>query len=125
MELLSKKMARFIVENSHYFQGTGIYVSEFLNENARKQRKSMREEMLKARKNGQYAVIKENKLYINGKRLPIREETTIGRTLHRNNAKTNEQMINHEDTLTASQQYQPNNNEYNKNDTFRSYRTTI
>lgn len=68
IELLSKKMTKYIIENSQYFQGTKLSISGFLDENARKARKIMRDEMFKARAKGLHAVIKNNELYIEGKR---------------------------------------------------------
>lgn len=125
VELLSKKMTRYIVENSRYFQGTNIHVSEFLNENARMERKLMREEMLKARRNGQYAVIRNNKLIIDGKRILTNETTTRETDMtYRKNNTYNEQDSNIEKTPTK-QYNKLNNNEFNKNNTFRNHRTTF
>lgn len=67
IELLSKRMTRYIVTNNQWFQGTGLGVSEFLDTNSRKQRAQMREELFKARQNGHHAVIKNKVLYIDGK----------------------------------------------------------
>lgn len=67
IELLSKSMTKYILNNSQCFKGTGLFVSEFLDATARKERAQLREELLKARKNGLYAVIRNNKLYIDGK----------------------------------------------------------
>lgn len=67
IELLSKKMAKYITENSQYFHGTKLSISDFLDENARKERKIMRDEMFKARTKGLHAVIRNNTLYIEGK----------------------------------------------------------
>ncbi|CAH1646846.1 unnamed protein product [Spodoptera littoralis] len=66
VELMSKRTTKYICENSRYFQGTGITVSEFLDEDARKQRKQLRDRMLIARNKGQHAIIRNNKLYIEG-----------------------------------------------------------
>lgn len=66
IELMSKRTTKYICENSRYFQGTGLSVSEFLDEDARNQRKNLRDRMLIARNKGQHAVIRNNKLYIEG-----------------------------------------------------------
>ncbi|KAJ8732552.1 hypothetical protein PYW07_015151 [Mythimna separata] len=126
MELLSKKMARYIIENSYNFQGTNIYMSEFLNENARKDRKVMREEMLKARKNGQYAVIRNNNLFVDGKRISIREEATRV-TTYRGSVKPNDQRTN-DAKAPATLHHKLDNNDYSNtknNYTFRNQRTTF
>lgn len=126
VELLSKKMTRYIVENSHYFQGTNIHVSEFLNENARKERKLLREEMLRARRNGQYAVIRNNKLFIDGKRILTNEKMSreTETTYRKSNIISNEQVNNEEKTLNTKYN-KPNNNEFIKNHNFRNHRTTF
>lgn len=66
IELLSKRMTRYIISNSHCFQGSGLGISEFLDAKTRKERAHMREELFKARQNGHYAIIRNNQLYING-----------------------------------------------------------
>lgn len=67
LELLSKKMVKYIIRNSHNCHGTRISISEYLDKTAQRERKAMREKMLMARKNGQHAVIHNNQLYIEGK----------------------------------------------------------
>lgn len=66
IELLSKSVTKTLLQNSHYFQGTGLAISGFLNEECLKIRKSMIAILIKARRNGQRANIIDNKLYING-----------------------------------------------------------
>lgn len=66
IELISKRMVKYILNNGHYFQETRISISEYLDENARKERQYLREEMMKARNKGLFAVIRNNKLYIEG-----------------------------------------------------------
>lgn len=68
IELLSKRMTRYIVSSSQCFQGTGLGVSEFLDAKSRKDRAQMREELIKAGQNGHHAIIRNNQLYIDGKR---------------------------------------------------------
>lgn len=67
VELISKKMVKYIIDNNHYLEGTQLSVAEYLGEKARKERKLLREKMLKARENGLHAVIRNNILYIKGK----------------------------------------------------------
>lgn len=66
IELLSKNVTKTVLQNSHYFQGTGLAISEFLNEESLRTRKSMIELLIKARRDGYRANIINNKLYING-----------------------------------------------------------
>ncbi|PZC84322.1 hypothetical protein B5X24_HaOG205517 [Helicoverpa armigera] len=119
IELLSKRMSKFITENSNYFQGTGIFITEFLNETARKHRNLLREEMMKARKNGQYAIIRNNRLFIDGKEVTLKddEEPYLTSTLINKQEKENKQ--------TTNKNYKSDNNEAPLNNTFRNYRTTI
>lgn len=70
IELISKRMAKYVIENKQCLQGTRLYISEFLDENSRSQRK----EMLKARKKGLYAIIRNNQLFIEGKRIEIQKQ---------------------------------------------------
>lgn len=67
IELISKRMTKYLLENNSYFQGTTLNISGFLDEQARKERRSMREKMLTARKQGLHAVIRNNQLFIEGK----------------------------------------------------------
>lgn len=67
MELISKKMVKYITRNSHYCHGTRISISEYLNKTAQRDRKILREQMFTARRSGYHAVIRDNKLYIDGK----------------------------------------------------------
>ncbi|CAB3254128.1 unnamed protein product [Arctia plantaginis] len=73
IELISKRMAKHIKDNNHYFQGT---ISEFHDENAQKERLQMRDEMLNARRKGMHAVIRNNQLIIEGKRINITNEAS-------------------------------------------------
>lgn len=97
IELLSKRMTKYIVENSRCFQATRLTVSEYLDKNAREQRKNMRQEMLNAREKGKHAIIRDNKLFIDGKKIYI----NTAQTQH------NETDTNVE---TADQQNNINNN---------------
>ncbi|KAL4718850.1 hypothetical protein ACJJTC_001816 [Scirpophaga incertulas] len=75
IELLSKRMTKYIVNNSQCFQGTGLFISEFLEINERRERALLREELYKARKKGLHAIIRNNKLYINGKIVQVTENS--------------------------------------------------
>lgn len=79
LELISKRMVKYLLENYHYFQGTGIAIAPMLTEKKRTERKLLREEMLAARKEGLHAVIRENQLYIQGQRVNFKN-TTVSKT---------------------------------------------
>lgn len=55
-------MTKHLLENKRYLYGSKLAISEFLDETARTERQTMREKMLNARKQGFYAVIRDNKL---------------------------------------------------------------
>lgn len=72
VELLSKRMANYITNNSQCFQGTRFAISTFLNDKERKERQFLREEMIKARKKGMHAIIRNNQLIVDGKRVNMK-----------------------------------------------------
>ncbi|KAL0894534.1 hypothetical protein ABMA27_013111 [Loxostege sticticalis] len=73
VELISKRMVKYLIENSGYLYKTGLSISEFLDRSSRLERKALREKMLLARKNGLHAVLRNNQLYIEGKITNINE----------------------------------------------------
>lgn len=75
IELISKRMTKYLVNNNYYFNKTGLLVTEFLDRAARMERKKIWEQMLMARKKGLYAVIRNNKLYVDGK--PYTHESKV------------------------------------------------
>ncbi|KAL0859172.1 hypothetical protein ABMA27_010996 [Loxostege sticticalis] len=73
VELISKRMVKYLIDNSGYLYKTGLSISEFLDRSSRLERKALREKMLLARKNGLHAVLRNNQLYIEGKITNINE----------------------------------------------------
>lgn len=67
IELLSKRVTKFILENKYLFKNTGLAISEFLNPEALKKRKQLTDKLRIARKEGHHAVIKNNILLVDGK----------------------------------------------------------
>lgn len=114
IELISKRMATYIKNHSHYFQGTRLSVSEFLDENSRRERHQMREEMIQARKKGLYAVIRNNQLYVEGKVTNFRDEK-----------QKKQPTYSTHDNFKTSQRDPTNRNEDNENNSFRKHRPTI
>lgn len=76
VELISKRMVKYLLDNSHHFQGTGIAISPLLDEKKRNERRLLREEMIKARKTGLHATIRDNQLYIQGKQIQLNNNNT-------------------------------------------------
>lgn len=108
IELISKRMTKYLVQHNRYFRGTGLHVSEFLDEEALKERHIMRGKMLTARKEGHYAIIKNNQLYIEGEQI----NCNINSEIHTNNNNISEDPMFHD-----------NKNERSK--TFRTNRSTF
>lgn len=73
IELISKKMTSYILKNSINFKNTGLHVQKYLNENGRRERTQMQEILRNARKNGKHAIIRNNKLIIDGKEIKVHE----------------------------------------------------
>lgn len=53
-------MVKYIIKHSHYCHGTTISISGYLDRIAQRERKILREPMLIARRNGNYAAIRNN-----------------------------------------------------------------
>lgn len=67
IELLSKKMIKHILMNGRCFKNTRLFISEYLGKDELIHRKNLQEQLRKARQNGHHAVIKHNKLIVDGK----------------------------------------------------------
>lgn len=74
LTLISKQWTKYLVQNSHYFNSTGLGISEYLDDTAREKRREMIKILIEARKNGHQANIKNNKLIINGTQYKKEEE---------------------------------------------------
>jgi hypothetical protein len=67
IELLSNRLKNYILENAYCFKSTRYAVSDVLSREDLEQRRQLRELLINARRTGKYAVIRQNKLFINGK----------------------------------------------------------
>lgn len=67
IELISKRMTKYILQNTRYFRNTGFAVTEFLTGDALQERLMLRERYLDARKMGKRASLRGSKLFIDGK----------------------------------------------------------
>ncbi|CAB3255402.1 unnamed protein product [Arctia plantaginis] len=114
IELLSKRIAKFITANRQCLQGTRIYISEFLDDIALKKRHLLRAEMIKARNRGQNAIIKNNQLLIEGNKVTIEDEENNTHNNYQTTeitespSKSGTLEISHD--ITLSQQVQQRNN---------------
>lgn len=69
IELLSKKMTKYIISQSRLFSRSGIAIAEFLDNDAIKKRNEneLRKILQEAWKEGKHAVFRNNRLIINGR----------------------------------------------------------
>lgn len=66
IELLSKRLTTFLLENKYSFKNSGLSISEFLTPESLKHRNQLRQNLRRARKEGHYAIIRNNTLFIDG-----------------------------------------------------------
>lgn len=88
LELLSKQMTKFILQNKRYFRNTGITISEFLDVKATQTRRKLREILDVERKKGKHAIIRNNILYIEGKEYIMPRQTEHLHKRQRDNNET-------------------------------------
>ncbi|XP_063547120.1 uncharacterized protein LOC134754716 [Cydia strobilella] len=67
IELISSRMAKYILDNRYCFKNSGISVSVHLDQKEQEVRKQLRKIMLKARESGKFSIIRNNKLFIDGR----------------------------------------------------------
>lgn len=67
IELISKRMSQYILDNCRSFQGTGLAISRYLDTEGINKRRELIVLLQEARKQGKNAVIRNNTLLINGK----------------------------------------------------------
>lgn len=67
IELISRRMTEYIIQNSNNFRNSGLYVSTVLSKAELEEKRALKTKLQEARRNGYYATIRQNKLYINGK----------------------------------------------------------
>lgn len=66
IELISSRMKKYVLDNARCFNNTGYAVSDILDKTALENRRHLRETLISARNNGKFAVIRNNRLFING-----------------------------------------------------------
>jgi hypothetical protein len=67
IELISKKMKKYILENSDCFKNTGLNITEYYDTITLQKRRELKQALHTARQNGQHAIIRNSKLIINGR----------------------------------------------------------
>jgi hypothetical protein len=84
IKLISKIMKKWILNNSLYFRVTGFSVAEFLSPQAQQEKRKLNRILSLARQQGHHAIIRNNKLIIDGKEitdLPSNEKSATS-TMH-------------------------------------------
>lgn len=67
IEIMNKRMTKYIIENARTFHNSGLTIAPFMDSKTLKQRNELRENLRIARENGDHAIIRNQRLYINGK----------------------------------------------------------
>ncbi|KAI5646532.1 hypothetical protein NE865_01465 [Phthorimaea operculella] len=110
VEILSKCMTKYLLENREYFKNTGLAISEYLNEQSIRERKKLLEILKMERKNGNHAIIRDNILYINGKKFvqkpekEDRHEESINKNLDNTIEKLSDQENEEESSFRTKSQ---------------------
>lgn len=111
IELISKRMTEYILSNLIWFKNTGIYISKFLTKEQQQERQTLMKLLKTARENKQYAVIRDNKLYIDGQ---LYTDTQVNKNMN----VTCSDRTKHSHTGTANrginQQHQQTSNKSSK-----------
>lgn len=88
IELTNKRMAKYILRNNKCLRNTGLAVDTFVEGQELKERTILKQNLRDARRNGNHAIIKNNKLFVNGKEMSLegkieqsQQNTTIGKEM--------------------------------------------
>ncbi|KAI5636742.1 hypothetical protein NE865_10568 [Phthorimaea operculella] len=104
IEIISKRLKKYILENSVYFKEAGLSVSDYLNEKDLRERRELQKALKSARENGHHAVIRNNKLLINGRESLI----IINENHNRTDAGISESEINGAESQRNSEEANDN-----------------
>lgn len=109
IELISKRMTKYILQHAPYFKNSGFYISEYLSKQALYDRKEQHQQLKSARLSGKHAVIRKNRLYVDGKLIDTRSpqgQYKIPES-HRNNTETQNRLSESNITLSNTQSQSP------------------
>lgn len=87
IEFMSQRVTKYILQNSSCFNGTGIAISTFLDNQALDKKRKLKKAMLKAREAGKHAVIRNEKLIIDGLEYDAQSKTILDSNTPKNEAK--------------------------------------
>jgi hypothetical protein len=116
IELISKKMSKYILRNSSYFRDFGLAVAPYLDADQSEKRREMRKILIAERKSGNHAIIRDNKLFINGREHKHIQQSQQG------NQHTTANQVPHSQQLSASADQTTKNNVFNTEAGSRSFR---
>lgn len=103
LELTSKRLKKYILQNSVFFKNTGLSISNFKSGDALDSRNHLIRKLKEARQNGKHAIIRSNKLFNEGQEYKEenQKETTmpvsiqITQDVYNNQKNTNQATNNH------------------------------
>ncbi|XP_061710519.1 uncharacterized protein LOC133520161 [Cydia pomonella] len=102
IELISNRMKKYILNNSHCFKYSGYSVSAILDKEGLERRYYLRECLKTARHEGKHAIMRNNKLYINGKEhCPVSYKQVTQDTLKNTNVHISADALNSESERSA------------------------
>lgn len=123
IELLSKRFAKYVLENSHCFRNSGLSVSEYLSGEILQHRNHLKRLLREARLKGKDAYIRGSKLYIEGKQYQNKNETNIFESQQNQNQQTSATCDHTADAANVSSGQRQNQHyitsDYN-NDSFKT-----
>ncbi|KAH9638374.1 hypothetical protein HF086_004176 [Spodoptera exigua] len=108
VEFLSKRLPKHLLQNHQLFQNTGISISEYLDKETFLKRKKLSQILTEARRNGHHAVIRNNKLLIDGKEVNKSQKENLytsynNETLLYNNSEYYSTNVNNRTIIHSSQ----------------------
>lgn len=119
IELISKRMTKYIINNARYFKNTGFAISEYLTGDSLKQRNERREKYMSAKTSGKHAGISGNKFSVNNRPShPSRPSDDTHYITQHSQSQTTITVPAEEQSTTPTQNNQ--NNPKTANKTFRN-----
>lgn len=122
IELISKRMTNYILSNVQYFSNTGLSVTQYFDKETLQERRALRQALISARQQGHHAVLRKNKLFINGKETAINNNYNPSTQRNSNPDESLKQQVNdnqHNDTSLYTNKYEENLEENNLSQNFR------
>lgn len=116
IEFIGKRITKSLLEQSHYLRGTQYTITEYMTAEELRKRREIRKILQEARAQGKYAVIKNNKLYINGEEYVEKESKDSNHNSNNNNNNNaNKNSSNNNNNENATNNSHNNNNIKNNN----------